>query len=128
NLGSRITYTLASGQTYYIEATSFANGVTGSYNLNVTSGNLSATTNPWGTSGGTVYDGTTPAPGTTETRAWIPVDAAVSSDLSNRSRPLYDNVINQFAVAVNPRYAQRDINGDGYIDTFCNIFVSDVTR
>ncbi len=51
-----------------------------------------------------------------------------SRGTANRSRSLYDNVINQFAVSVNPRYAQRDSNGDGITDTFCNIFVSDVTR
>jgi hypothetical protein len=38
----------------------------------------------------------------------------------------YDNVINQFAVGVNPRYRQRTTNGK--TSTYCNIFLWDVTR
>lgn len=57
-----------------------------------------------------------------------PVDAPITSSQANRSAKNYDSVIDQFDVANNPRYAQRDSNGDGVTDTFCNIFVSDVTR
>ena len=46
----------------------------------------------------------------------------MQSDESSRSRGRYDDVINQFAVGVNLRYARRDGN------TYCNIFAWDVTR
>jgi hypothetical protein len=39
----------------------------------------------------------------------------------------YDNVINQFAVGANSRYAHR-INAKGKRSTYCNIFLWDVTR
>ncbi|MBS1151852.1 MAG: Muramidase (flagellum-specific) [Myxococcaceae bacterium] len=68
------------------------------------------------------YDGRRPAPGVANTRAWEPVTAPVRSNASNRSRGLYDDVVNQFAVGVNLRYARRDGN------TYCNIFVWDVTK
>ncbi len=68
------------------------------------------------------YNGTRPAAGTTNTRAWEPVDAPLRSDTSNRSAARYADVLNQFAVAANPRYARRNGN------TYCNIFVWDVTR
>lgn len=68
------------------------------------------------------WDGTRPAPGTTETRAWLSVNAPEKGSPNARSRATYDNVINQFAVGTNPRYTPR--NGD----TFCNIFASDVTK
>jgi hypothetical protein len=74
-----------------------------------------------------VYDGTTPAPGTTNTNASQPVNAPVHNDSSTRSAANYSNVINQFAVQFNPRYTPRDSNGDGVTDTFCNIFAWDVT-
>ena len=72
--------------------------------------------------GAVVYDGSTPAPGTVETRRSYPNNPPVRGDASRRSRELYDNILNQFAVGVNPRYAHR--NGS----TFCNIYVWDVTR
>ncbi len=68
------------------------------------------------------YDGTTAASETTNTSAWIPVDAPVSSDTTNRSVERYNDVLNQFAVGVNPRYARREGN------TYCNIFAWDATR
>jgi len=74
------------------------------------------------------YDGSTPAPGTAEINAALPVDAPFKGDSANRTPEIYDNVINQFAVEKNPRYSARDTNGDGKLDTFCNIFVWDVTR
>ncbi len=77
---------------------------------------------------GLIYDGTRPAPGTTNTNAARPVDAPLKGDPNHRTPETYNNVINQFAVAHNPRYAIRDSSGDGIKDTFCNIFVWDVTR
>lgn len=68
------------------------------------------------------FDGTRPASGTTNTRAWEPVNAPLRSNSSNRSATRYADVINQFAVGRNPRYAPRNGN------TYCNIFVWDVTR
>ena len=68
------------------------------------------------------FDGTHPAPGVTNTHAWEPVNAPVKSDPSNRSSGRYDDVLNQFAVGVNLRYARRDGN------TYCNIFVWDATK
>ncbi len=68
------------------------------------------------------FDGTRPAPSVTNTRAWESVSAPVQSDASSRSRGRYDDVLNQFAVAANLRYAQRDGN------TFCNIFSWDATK
>ncbi|HYG58775.1 MAG TPA: hypothetical protein VD902_12020, partial [Symbiobacteriaceae bacterium] len=73
------------------------------------------------------YDGTEPAPGTTNTAAGNPVEPPLTGFADNRSAALYDDIINQFAVGTNPRYAKRDLNQDGRIDTFCNIFVWDVT-
>lgn len=68
------------------------------------------------------YDGSKPAPGTTRTDAWNPVNAPIQSVPGNRSVTRYNDAINQFAVGVNPRYAKRNGN------TYCNIFVWDVTR
>jgi subtilase family serine protease len=68
------------------------------------------------------FDGTRPAEGTDETRAWIPLDPPAEGDPSDRNPADYTNVINQFAVVVNPRYTPRS----GF--TYCNIFTWDVTR
>lgn len=68
------------------------------------------------------YDGTRPAPGTTNTQAWIPVDAPLKGSPSNRNAATYADVIDQFAVGSNPRYQPRDGN------TYCNIFAWDVTK
>ncbi len=54
----------------------------------------------------------------------IPVSANITSDVSNRSARLYSSAINQFIVQYNPRYA---VNQKGREDTYCNIFVWDVT-
>lgn len=69
---------------------------------------------------GPVYDGRTPAPGTTNTNAAYPASPPVRGNPRQRNPATYDNVINQFAVANNPRYAQRNGN------TYCNIFAWDV--
>lgn len=74
------------------------------------------------------FDGSTPAPGTTDTRAWRPVAPAITSSFYDRHPDRYADVIDQFAVAANPRYQPRDSSGDGRTNTFCNIFVWDVTR
>jgi putative chitinase len=63
-----------------------------------------------------------PAAGTTNTNAWIPVDAPVRGDPSNRNAGNYGQVIDQFSVNNNPRYQPRGGN------TYCNIFAWDVTR
>ena len=68
-----------------------------------------------------IYDGSTPAPGTVETRRSFPCSPPLRNDSTSRSAAAYDNVINQFAVGVNPRYAHRGGS------TYCNIFVWDVT-
>jgi spore coat assembly protein SafA len=69
-----------------------------------------------------------PSGGITNTNAARPVDASVRGDPSNRNRNRYEEVIRQFGVASNPRYAQRDSNKDGTTDTFCNIYVWDVSK
>ena len=71
---------------------------------------------------GSNYDGSRPANGTTNSRAWIPIDAPAQSQPGARSRAQYDQVLNQFAVGANPRYTPRNGN------TYCNIFVWDATR
>jgi hypothetical protein len=81
-----------------------------------------------GITGSLRYSGSSPAPETVNENAAWPVDPPLSSTAGDRSRALYDDVINQFAVAANKRYRVRDLNKDGYDDTFCNIFVWDVTR
>ncbi len=52
----------------------------------------------------------------------LPVAAPVRGDPKARNRETYDRVIDQFAVETNPRYRPREN------DTYCNIFVWDVTR
>jgi hypothetical protein len=47
NGGSQLTVSLQSGQTYYIEVTSFQPGQTGGYRLSSTTGGLTATADPW---------------------------------------------------------------------------------
>ncbi|MFL5346408.1 MAG: peptidoglycan-binding protein [Hyalangium sp.] len=74
------------------------------------------------------FDGSHPAPGTTNTNAAQVTNPPVRGSPSSRNRATYDNVINQFGVGSNPRYTPRDSNGDGSRDTFCNIFLWDVTR
>lgn len=68
------------------------------------------------------YDGRTPASGTTNTDAWIPVNAPLQNRPGERSASKYADVLDQFAVGNNPRYARRDGN------TYCNIFSWDATR
>lgn len=53
-----------------------------------------------------------------------PCTPAITSNESSRSAALYRQVIDQFAVETNPRYA---VNKKGHGDTYCNIFMWDVT-
>ena len=68
---------------------------------------------------------------TAESEAITPVSAskavtpAVVSTVGNRSAALYREVIDQFNVETNARYA---VNKKGKNDTYCNIFLWDVTR
>lgn len=71
---------------------------------------------------GAVYDGVTPAPGTIQPNAARLVFPPLTNGLGKRAAASYAQVIDQFAVGRNPRYRPR--NGD----TFCNIFLWDVTR
>lgn len=57
--------------------------------------------------------------------AWKPVTPAITSNVFNRNPQLYRNVIKQFSVETNGRYA---VNKNGHDDTYCNIFVWDVTK
>lgn len=68
-----------------------------------------------------VYDGESPADGVTA-RPWQPLNAPLQSNADDRDPALYRDVINQFAVETNPRYAQNQGN------TYCNIFAWDVTK
>ncbi len=56
--------------------------------------------------------------------AWKPCDPAAVSQPEQRSAGLYAGVISQFSVESNPRYAN---NKRGTGDTYCNIFLWDVT-
>lgn len=81
--------------------------------------------------GGGTYDGKTPAPGTTEKRRAHRTNPPLRSTEANRSAPLYDQVINQFAAGHNPRYFHvkktDPKTGKTKISTYCNIFAWDVT-
>lgn len=57
-----------------------------------------------------------------DTNGAKPINAPTTNNAGNRSVNAYNSVIDQFDVERNPRYAQRNGN------TYCNIFVSDVTR
>lgn len=59
---------------------------------------------------------------------WDPVPLAVTSCPSCRSPDALDEVIDQFSVETNPRYAPEDVTGDGRDETWCNLFAWDVTR
>lgn len=65
-----------------------------------------------------------PVKAKTPVAASKPVTPAIYSFAYNRSAALYNRVIAQFSVETNPRYA---VNKKGRGDTYCNIFVWDVT-
>jgi hypothetical protein len=52
---------------------------------------------------------------------WISLDAPLKNGPEARSRSAYQEIVEQFKVAENPRYAARDGK------TYCNIFAWDVT-
>lgn len=64
-------------------------------------------------------------PAGADVQPWLPVNAPVLSDPGQRSPVALDAVIRQFRVAQNPRYAP---NRQGQGETYCNIFLWDVTR
>lgn len=69
------------------------------------------------------YDGITPAEELTSRDLWKAIKPPVQSREGQRSAQLYEQVINQFAVGHNPRYAP-----DGPEKPRAHIFVWDVTR
>lgn len=71
--------------------------------------------------GSPVRGGSTPPPGIRHRNYLDRVDAPLKGDPMSRDPVTYDNVIDQFAVESNPRYRRQDN------DTYCNIFVWDVT-
>lgn len=69
-----------------------------------------------------VYDGHHPAPGTTSTSRALYSHPPLTNAAGDRDPAIYAQVINQFAVGDNPRHLA------GHGETYCNIFVWDVTR
>ncbi|MCK5129564.1 MAG: hypothetical protein KAQ68_06920 [Clostridiales bacterium] len=63
--------------------------------------------------------------GTIPSQAWKATSPSITNNFSNRSAQMYRRVIDQFNVENNPRYTPNK-NGRG--DTYCNIFVWDVTQ
>lgn len=57
-----------------------------------------------------------------------PLNAPLTNTPDKRSPMALKEVVAQFDVESAPRYRVRDITGDGKKETFCNIYVSDVTR
>lgn len=66
--------------------------------------------------------------GIMSTNASRPVDAPIKGSPGARSTENYNAVIDQFQVDKNPRYTPRKISQNSRTQTFCNIFVSDVTE
>ena len=96
-----------------------------------TSSGAAATATPTSTPTAASPTGSVPAPPSgpisptsnlRETNGAKPINAPTTNNSGNRSVNAYNSVIDQFDVERNPRYAQRNGN------TYCNIFVSDVTR
>lgn len=64
---------------------------------------------------------------------WLPEDIALPAVAplvnvpGNRSKDALTVVVAQFRVESHPRYKARDIDGNGTRETFCNVFLSDVT-
>jgi hypothetical protein len=69
-----------------------------------------------------IYDGIHPAPGTVSTSRANYVHPPLTNSPGQRDAAVYSQLINQFAVGNNPRY----LPGGG--NTYCNIFVWDVSR
>lgn len=68
------------------------------------------------------YDGVHPAPGTVSTNRSNYVQPPLTNSAGQRDPATYSQLIDQFAVGFNPRYQP----GGG--NTYCNIFVWDVSR
>jgi hypothetical protein len=58
---------------------------------------------------------------------WIPVQAPLTNGSDNRSAANLAAVMVQFDVVNAQRYSKRVLSGNDHTDTFCNIFVADVT-
>jgi hypothetical protein len=67
-----------------------------------------------------LYDGVTPAEGVTLTRSDVSIEAPVQSNPGERTVLYTQNVINQYAVASNPRYAPRppELRDAGHLFVF----------
>jgi len=71
---------------------------------------------------GTVYDGIHPAPGTVSLNRAQYIHPPLTNGPGHRDPGIYSNLVNQFAVGHNPRYARTASA------TWCNIFLWDVSR
>jgi hypothetical protein len=60
------------------------------------------------------------------TTPWLPVTAPITGGTTSRSAAITESVVRQWAVETSPRYRPRPAIGGG-ADTYCNIFVCDVT-
>jgi LysM repeat protein len=69
-----------------------------------------------------IYDGVHPAPGTVSTNRSNYINPPLTNLPGQRDPAVYSQLIDQFAVQFNPRY----LAGRG--NTYCNIFVWDVSR
>lgn len=58
----------------------------------------------------------------------LPVDAPIKGASGHRVPSLLALIVEQFHVETAERYVVRDVDHDGKDDTFCNFFLSDVTR
>ena len=56
---------------------------------------------------------------------WVPVNGQITNSIDDRDPDKYDQIIEQFQVETNIRYVK---NQQGKDETYCNIFVWDVTR
>lgn len=68
------------------------------------------------------------------TPAWLmapiayPVFAPLTGGTSLRGAALLEAIVAQFEVDSAERYRPRDVTGDGQSETFCNLYLNDVTR
>ena len=90
----------------------------------LTTANLRAAASAYGSTSTAVQTSTGSA-GDIPYEAWKPVNPSVTSVQGARSAANYRTVIDQFHVETNGRY---EVNKQGTGDTYCNIFVWDVTR
>lgn len=57
----------------------------------------------------------------------VQVTAPLSSGSACRSAELTRRIVAQFELDTHLRYLARDLTGDGWPETFCNVFLSEVT-